>query len=275
MPRSIYGFITGLLTLVLISPSGYSQSITQGYTDYQWYFGNSDFSIGFNKGFPNNPYLDSIMSTPFGQTGNGTANDQVTGALLFYTDGSTVFDASHQPMPGASGMPAVTANQGIVVSPVPGNNDRYYIFAINSAGNIDFSVVDMSLPGNSLGAGNLGAVTTWRQNLPGGIGTNVSQAMIVVPKVVLANGYWLITQEPNSAIYKVIDINPGGFAGETSTDFQGPGTVPITASHFSIHSSGMFAILAPDAAETKLSKPSNTSLPVLLQIPAPKTVGPD
>jgi gliding motility-associated-like protein len=139
-------------------------------------------------------------------------------------------------------MPAVSANQGIAISPIPGSLERYYIFAINAAGNLDYSIVDMGIPGNSTGAGNLGSVTTWRQALPGGLGTNVSQAMIVVPKATLANGYWLITQQPNSAIFKVIDINGGGIASETTTDFQGPGIVPLTASNFSIHSTGMLSV---------------------------------
>jgi len=238
VPKHFSRFIAGLLIIFCFNSSSYSQSLTQGYTDYNWFLGSSPFSISFHKAFPNDPYLDSAMAFPFGFDGNGTANDQVTGAMLFYTDGSTVYDASHSPMPAASAMPAVIANQGIAVCPVPGNADQYYIFAINAAGNVDFSIVDMSVPGNSVGAGNLGAVTTWRQPLT----TNVSQAMIVVPKTVLADGYWLITQQPNSAIYKVLDIGVGGFGVETITDFQGPGIVPLTGSHFSIHSTGLLAI---------------------------------
>ena len=131
MGRIISRLIWGLAVSLVTFNTGFSQSAT-GYTEYNWFFGNSPYSISFNKGVPHDPYLDSAMFTPFGLAGNGTATDQVTGALLFYSDGSTVYDASHRAMPSAAGGPAVTANQGIAICPVPGSNDEYFIFAMDA-----------------------------------------------------------------------------------------------------------------------------------------------
>lgn len=250
MPKKITHLIAGLLIYFGIIHSGYSQILFPGFTNHNWYFGNSVYSISFNKGVPVYAYLDSVMVTPYSPFGNGVATDEVTGELLFYTDGSTVYDASHRAMPGAVSRPAVAANQGIALSPVPGSPDQYYIFAINGSGDVDYSVVDMQLSGNppaQFGGVNLGDVSTWRQDLPGNTGNNVSEAMLVVPKANLAAGYWLITQEPNSAIYKVIDIGPGGIGAETSVDLLSAGAVPLTALHFGINPSGQLAVAPKEA----------------------------
>ncbi len=250
MAKKITYLIAGLLIISGITHSGYSQILFPGFTNHNWYFGNSVFSISFNKGTPAYAYLDSVMVTPYSPFGNGVATDEVTGELLFYTDGSTVYDASHRAMPGAVSRPAVAANQGIALSPVPGSPDQYYIFAINGSGDVDFSVVDMQFSGNppaQFGGANLGDVSTWRQDMPGNTGNNVSEAMMVVPKANLAAGYWLITQEANSTIYKVIDIGPGGIGTETSVNLLSAGAVPLTASHFGISPSGQIAVAPKEA----------------------------
>ncbi len=249
MPKRLIYLFLGLFLVFLAAWESHGQSIYQGFTNHHWYFGNSVFSISFNKGTPAYPYLDSVMVTPYGIAGNGVATDQVTGELLFYTDGPTVYDASHQSMPGATSRPVVSANQGVAVSPVPGSPDRYYIFAINS-GNVDFSIVDMALSGNpppQFGGDNLGDVSTWRQGLPGGVGSNVSEAMIVVQKSNLANGYWLITQQPNSAIYKVIDIGSSGIGSETTVDLITQGAVTLSAANFGFNAAGQIAVTPKNA----------------------------
>jgi len=252
MPKKLRNLCLGLLLIVGFSLEGFSQGVYQGFTNYHWYFGNSSFNIGFNKGNPQNPYVDSVMSTPYGIAGSGVGLDQITGALLFYSDGSTVYDASHQSMPGATAQPAVSANQGVAVSPVPGNDTQYYIFTINGSGDLDYSVVDMTLPGNpptQFGGMNLGDVSTWRQNLPGNVGNNVSDAMVIVQKSIISNGYWLITQEPNTAIYKVIDINSSGIGAETSFNLTTQGAVSINAAHFGIHPSGKLIVSPKEAGK--------------------------
>ena len=252
MPKRLRDLCLGLLLIICLSLDGFTQGVYQGFTDHHWYFGNSSFNIGFNKGTPTFPYVDSVMATPYGIAGSGVGLDQVTGALLFYSDGSTVYDASHQPMPGATARPAVTANQGIAVSPLPGSDTQYYIFAINSGGDLDVSVVDVGLSGNppaQFGGMNLGDVLSWRQDLPGSVGDNVSEAMVIVQKTSLANGYWLITMQPNTSTYKVIDINPAGIGSETSFDLSGQGAVSINASHFGIHPSGKIIVTPKQAGK--------------------------
>lgn len=58
-----------------------------------------------------------------------------TGSLLFYTDGITVWNRNHVPMPNGSGLlgnPSSTQS-GIIV-PYPGNTDLYYVFTVHDAG---------------------------------------------------------------------------------------------------------------------------------------------
>ena len=250
--RAIRGRFAGLVGAVLILATTFVPSFSQsptGYTEFNWLFGNSSFSVHFNKGIPYNPFLDSVMVTPFGIAGNATATDQITGALLFYTDGSTVYDATHRAMPSATGGPAVTSNQGVTICPVPGSNDEYFIFIRDAGGDLVYSVVNMSIVGNptSPGGQNLGDVTTWRQDLPGGVGDNVSEGMIIRPKANLADGYWLIIQQPNTTVYRVIDIGLGGIGAETPFDLLAAGAVPLDAAHFGGEASNRIAVAPQDA----------------------------
>lgn len=122
-----------------------------------WAFGTRaglDFSSGSPLPVKNN------IRTPEGSASVCNSNGQ----LLFYTEGSQVWNRNHQLMPNGSNLAPLpisigsisttgSTTQGAQIVPVPGQTQRYYIFSLTSiefgnyAGRLYYSVVDMSLNG--------------------------------------------------------------------------------------------------------------------------------
>lgn len=214
------------------------QVAAQDFARYNWYFGNSNTAIRFSRS-DNSASLVTNQKLPFGTGGSAVASNPVNADLMFYTDGSRVYDISGTaaPMPNGTGLLGNTnGNQPVAICPVPGAPNQYYVFT-NSAngaagGSIVFSIVDMTLPGNSaFGAPFTGEVTTKNQAIAGL--TNRSEAMIVLPH---DNGtdYWLITHENGTDNYTVTHVQPAGaFA---STNFGNlSGGLNISATNFAYH----------------------------------------
>ncbi|WP_171037106.1 T9SS type B sorting domain-containing protein [Maribacter algarum] len=117
-----------------------------------WYFGQYA-GLDFNGGAPV-PLTDGQLWT---QEGCSTISD-VNGNLLFYTDGVTIWNRAHNPMPNGMGLNGHTSStQSGIIVPSPGNPDVYYVFTVDEGTETDglqYSVVDMTLDGG------LGDVTT-------------------------------------------------------------------------------------------------------------------
>ena len=58
----------------------------QNYTTYNWYFGDSQYGILFNKSDGQANQTD-LQATPFGTGGSAVATDRVSGDLLLKIDG--------------------------------------------------------------------------------------------------------------------------------------------------------------------------------------------
>lgn len=73
------------------------------------------------------------------------------GNLLLYTDGLTVWNRNHQPMPNGTGlMGAASAAQSCIIVPDPGLSTRYYVFTTDCfenshANGLRYSIVDLNL----------------------------------------------------------------------------------------------------------------------------------
>jgi large repetitive protein len=212
----------------------------QNLAQHNWYFGSTPDGIRFNRG-NNKAQAVTNQAIPFGTGGSAVATDPATGNLLFYSDGTVVYDGCHLLMSNGSGLLGnPSANQPVVISPVPGQPNKYYIFTNSSnfttGGSVTRSVVDMALFGNALfPAPPLGNVEAANKNA--GIGlANRSEGMIVVPH---ANGtdYWLITHQNSSADFSATLINAASYtAGTFNTTISagmGPIPLPISVSNFS------------------------------------------
>lgn len=104
-------------------------------------------------------------------TGEGVATiSDNAGNLLFYTDGITVWDASHQKManslntsPGGTLTGNSSSTQSGVIVPKPMDPNTYYIFSVDANygfGGLAFSRVDM------LANGGLGDIDLMEKNIP-------------------------------------------------------------------------------------------------------------
>ncbi|MEP7220629.1 MAG: hypothetical protein ABI876_17010, partial [Bacteroidota bacterium] len=84
-----------LLAGCLAAPSaGYAQK-----ENFKWYFGNKG-AIDFSGGTP----VEAPASRMFTQEGCSSIADPVTGELLFYTDGVTVWNRVHDVMRNGLGL---------------------------------------------------------------------------------------------------------------------------------------------------------------------------
>lgn len=119
-----------------------------------WYFGNGA-GIDFSSG-------TAVADT----TGNlhtyegCSSMSDINGNLLFYTDGDTVWNKNHLPMPNGTGLMGCgnygsSANAGLIV-PKPNNTDIFYIFTTDCQENFTnfqqnkgfrYTVIDMNLNG--------------------------------------------------------------------------------------------------------------------------------
>lgn len=121
-------------------------SIFCGYTQNEaaiWYFGNNA-GIDFNSGAPVAVNDGQLTTTE----GCATISNS-DGELLFYTDGITVWDKTHNVMPNGTGLlgnPSSTQS-GIIV-PKPNDPNIYYIFTVDAVAEeagLNYSEVDLTL----------------------------------------------------------------------------------------------------------------------------------
>lgn len=227
LKRVIFFFI------VLSAVSANAQNLAQ----HNWYFGNSVNAIRFNRS-TNKAYAVTDKAIPFGTGGSAVATDPSNADLLFYTDGANVYNTFHKIMPNGSGLLGNTsANQPVVISPVPGDSTKFFIFA-NSAnyttgGSITVSIVDMTLFGGSaFPQPALGDLKN-PKNVAIASLSNRSEGMTIVPH---ANGkdYWLITHQNNSQSYSATLINAASLtAGTFNTTISAGLGLPTSVANFS------------------------------------------
>lgn len=165
-----------------------------------WYFGNRA-GIDFNSGTAV-PINDGEMIT---LEGCATISD-LDGNLLFYTDGSIVYNANHTIMPNGTGLNGDnSSSQSAIIVKKPGTNSIYYIFTVDAFGfsnGFQYSEVDMTLQGG------LGDVTAIKNvNIYGPTCEKVTA-------IAHGNGidYWIVTHEFGSSNFRSYLLNNTGLA---------------------------------------------------------------
>jgi hypothetical protein len=113
-----------------------------------WYFG-ANAGLDFNQSPP------AILHDGQLNTVEGTATiADANGNLLFYTDGISIYNATHSLMPnGQGGLGGHTSSaQSALIVPFPGQENKYFVFAVTAypTSNLVYSIVDMTL-NNGLG----------------------------------------------------------------------------------------------------------------------------
>lgn len=192
-----------LILLLALCPA---LALAQGENN-NWYFGSF---AGVNFGTPGSPAVLS-NSQMNGFEACGTVSD-ANGNLLFYTNGSAIWNRQHQVMPNGSGLTGHPSSQQMAIVKHPGNPNQYYVFTgglNNGTVSIAYSIVDMSLgaPGPN---GPLGDVVAGAKNIlvTDQLGhTFQTEAITVVPSPF--NTFWLLI--PNSKKLYSYTIGNSGF----------------------------------------------------------------
>ncbi len=226
-------------------------SQAQNVTETRWYFGNSAENLVFDRN-GRDVYLQTDQATPFGNAGAVTITDQFTGNLLFYTDGTQVFDVSHALTPGGTGLNGdPTINVPVVTAPVSGNPGQYYLFTNpgSSAPNeIQYSIVDNSVIGNGSAQFPYGDVISLNQAT--GL-TDPAEAMLIIPE---GDGetFWLLSQNRTTFEIQVTEINNGGIGATVPYDFTDGSTPGFEASHFAFNQDSSWLVMAPKTANRNI-----------------------
>lgn len=182
-----------------------------------WYFA---LGAGIDFNGPSPVALDDgALRQP---EGSAVACDP-SGRLLFYTDGVTVWNRLHQPMPNGRGLQGhESSTQSALVVPAPCSTERYYVFTADVSGGYDppndgihYSLVDMEADGG------LGDVIV--RNVP-----VIAPASEKLTAIRHANGidYWVVVHEWQSNLYLAWLVSQTGVAtvpvrSYTGTVFQG------------------------------------------------------
>jgi len=141
-----------LMALLLHSVISFSQNVNK-----KWYFGDHA-ALDFMTNPPTSLSNCAIAVAPPYFTVEGTASiADVFGDLLFYTDGTTVWNKSHQVMANGTGLFGnYSTTQSALIVKQPGNSNIYFIFtlsAFTTTPGLCYSTVDMNL------AAGMGSVT--------------------------------------------------------------------------------------------------------------------
>lgn len=191
-----------------------------------WYFG-SKAGIDFNGPVPMLLSDGAIESLP-GNPNEGCASiaDRHTGALLFYTDGITVWNRTHQPMPnGTSLLGSQSTTQGALILPVVGDSMKYYLLTIDigyvpfdGVQGLSYSIVDMQSDG-----GNGDVVV---KNVP--LFRHVGEKLTAVPHC-NGQGYWVLCEGWIEQTWYAFPLTSTGFGPPVISRLGIPGD---TARHY-------------------------------------------
>ncbi len=165
-----------------------------------WYFGFGGAGLNFNTNPP------TVLTNGQVNTFEGVSTiSDLSGNLLFYTDGITVWDRNHTIMTNGAGLfgnPSST--QSGVIVPHPARSNIYYIFTTdfnNGTNGCRYSVVDMNL------RGGLGDVISTQKNIL--LFSNHTERITAV-KHCNGRDYWVATHEFGNANFRTYLIDQNG-----------------------------------------------------------------
>jgi gliding motility-associated-like protein len=187
-----------LLIFLLIT---FSISAQVGKEAWHWQFGwgcSLDFSAV-------NPSQGICPIVTF--EGSASISDANTGQLLFYTDGSTVYDKNNNIMTNGIGLEGnYSSTQSALIIPKPNSSTIYYLVSSDQGGylapnqGVHYSIVDMSLNGG------FGDVTTKNVMLTAPPTTE----KLVGVKHCDGIDYWIITHPFNSNAFNAYLVTENG-----------------------------------------------------------------
>ena len=175
-----------------------------------WYFGDRA-GLDFNTS-PPTALTDGQINT---QEGVASVSDN-NGDLLFYTDGSTIWDRSHQAMPNADGNlnGHWSSSQSAIIVPNLSAPNIYYVFTVDELGGgngLSYTIVDLSLAGNGSIPNPLGNAVSGEINIQ--LVSPVTEKIVGVLKPDYS-GYWIVAHGWNNNSFYAYEINCSGLNTE-------------------------------------------------------------
>jgi WD40 repeat protein len=184
-----------ILLCIVLSPG--IRALAQHQTD-KWYFGvlaGADFTPAIPVALTNGALNNS--------EGCSSVSDSA-GNLLFYSDGETVWNRTHVPMPNGTGLlGGSSCTQAALIVPKPGSGNLFYEFTLDDTGGsngLNYSVIDMTLDGG------MGDVTVQKNIF---VRNNLTEKLTAVAN---ANGtaYWIAVHEKGTDAFNVYSLTPAG-----------------------------------------------------------------
>lgn len=162
-----------------------------------WYFGRYA-ALSFETGAARVKY-DNPQNI-YGKT--ASISHPVSGNLLCYTNGETIWNYKHAVMINGSNVGSANSSD-LVFIPVPGSTSLYYLFSVGNGSALQYHVIDMS---KNSGEGEvISAVTTTSQN-------NARHFTIIRHQY--ADAFWVITHENSSTRFKAHYVDGSGVAAQ-------------------------------------------------------------
>ncbi len=190
--------------------------------------------LDFRNGAPI-PISSAITSGTIADEGAASVCDPNTGQLLFYSNGTNVWNKNGAIMPNGTGLlSGYSTAQGVCIVPVINEPGRYYVFSLYGASNptypvmntssgfasLSYSIVDMSLDGGS------GDIVPAQKNIKLS-SDSLSEAMIAIP----GNNcdIWLVVHKLIDPVFLAFHITASGIdtipvISETGAAIKGKGS---------------------------------------------------
>ncbi len=203
--RSVYlrCLINRFITAILIGNSLWIPAQAQATKSYtNWYLGDGA-GMTLNGATPR-ALTDGKLNT---SEGCASVSD-TSGNLVFYTDGSTIWNKNHDIILGATGLGGSTSStQSALIVPYQNSDARFYVFSVaaqNEQTGVQYAIVNMTLNG---GRG----------------GVEVKNKLVVgaaTEKITAINhcnnlNRWIITHEKGNNTFRVNLLNDNGLIAST------------------------------------------------------------
>lgn len=150
-----------------------------------WYFGQ-------NSGLDFNGPVTALSDGRIDANEGTACISDASGSLLFYTDGVTIWDRTHDTMPNGMNLTGhVSTTQSAMIVQLPGSTTLYYVFTVPpfEGGNLSYSIVDMTLNGG------LGDVVLASKNTPMPNRASLTCEKITTVKHCNGIDWWIITHD--------------------------------------------------------------------------------
>jgi len=171
---------------------------------------NSTWVMGNKTGLHFNGSTPQVIASSITSANEGAASvSDAAGNLMFYTNGTNVWNAQHQLMPNGtsingSGVTTVSSTQAALIVPHPGNTDLYYIFSMTSVTNcrLFVNLVDKSADSSK---GDIVANFPLKGNF---LRNQLTEKLTAVPAC--ENTVWVVTRSEGLNAFLAYRINENG-----------------------------------------------------------------